>query len=318
MSEQSVVAVEQRGALRRGGKRRPASLGRPRGEMWWAYLLIAPTALGLGLFTIWPAFQTFYFSFTTWGAFGGHTWSGLTNYVQVLHDPEFGQSLINTFIFTAMAMISVPLSIVVAALLNRRGLRGIAVYRTIYFLPVVTLPAAVALVWGMLYNGDFGVVNWVLSLFGIHGPSWMSDPSTAIFALGIVAIWGAVGYNMVLFLAGMQSIPRDYYEAAALDGAGKFRQFFGITLPLLTPTTFFVTVITVINSLQVFDLVYLMVGPTSPALQHTETVIYLFYQKGFVEGNGGYASATAFVLLAIIVVFTVIQFRMQKKWVHYE
>lgn len=305
-----------RPVLRRGRPRRKRNALR-KGETFWAFVLIAPTAIGLGVFSIWPTVQTFFFSFTTWGSFGGHTWSGLTNYLQVFQDPELGQSLINTFIFTAMTLISVPLSIGLAALLNRKGLRGVSVYRTLYFLPVVTLPAAIGLIWRLLYNGDYGLINWLLGLFGIQGQHWLSDSSTAIYAIGIVSIWSSIGYNMVLFLAGMQSIPSDYYEAASIDGAGKIRQFFRITIPLLTPTTFFVTVITVINSLQAFDLVYLMVGKDSPALASSETVVFLFYQKGIIQGQGGYAAAIAFVLLALILIITLFQFRVQKRWVHY-
>ena len=143
-------------------------------------------------------------------------------------------------------------------------------------------------------------------MFGIEGQHWLSDSSTAIYAIGIVSIWSSVGYNMVLFLAGMQSIPSDYYEAASIDGAGKIRQFFRITIPLLTPTTFFVTVITVINSLQAFDLIYLMIGKDSPALASSETVVFLFYQKGIIQGQGGYAAAIAFVLLALILIITLV------------
>ena len=297
--------------------RRRSSKGLRRGDLIWGYLLIAPTAIGLLGLSIWPAIQTFWFSFTTWGSFGGHTFSGLDNYMQVFKDPELGQSLINTFIYTGMTLISIPLAIALAALLNRKGLRGVGVYRTLYFLPVVTLPAAISLVWKLLYNGDFGPVNALLELVGIHGTSWLSNSHTAIYAIGIVSIWSSVGYNMVLFLAGMQSIPVEYYEAASIDGAGKFRQFLRITVPLITPTTFFVAVITVINSLQAFDLVYLMVGPTSPALQSAETVVYLFYEKGIIQSQGGYAAAIAFVLLVLILIITLFQFRVQKRWVHY-
>jgi multiple sugar transport system permease protein len=160
-------------------------------------------------------------------------------------------------------------------------------------------------------------VNALLELVGIQGTSWLSNSHTAIYAIGIVSIWSSVGYNMVLFLAGMQSIPVEYYEAASIDGASKFRQFLRITVPLITPTTFFVAVITVINSLQAFDLIYLMVGPTSPALQSAETVVYLFYEKGIIQSQGGYAAAIAFVLLVLILIITLFQFRVQKRWVHY-
>jgi multiple sugar transport system permease protein len=304
----------------------PAAVSRPerarrsglrRKDARWAALLLAPTAIGLVVFSIWPTLLTFYYSFTTWGAFGGHTWSGLENYSRLVHDSVLLQSLLNTAIFSLITLLSVPLGIVVAALLHRPDFRGTRFYRTIYFLPAVTLPASIALMWRLVYNGDFGPLNWSLGLVGIDGPSWLADPGTAIYALGLVSVWGSIGYNMVLFLAGMQAIPREYYEAAELDGAGTISQFFRITIPLLTPTTFFVTVITVINALQAFDLVFLMIGKTNPALEKSQTVVYLFYQKGFVESDGGYAAAIAFVLLAVILIFTAIQFRMQRRWVHY-
>jgi len=288
-----------------------------RGDGWWALFLLVPTVLGLGVFSIWPTFQTLYYSFTTWGAFGGHVWSGLTNYVSMIQDPEVLGSLLNTAIFTVVTLISVPLAVVVAALLSRPGMRGLAIYRTLYFLPVVTLPASVALMWKLLYNGDYGMINWLLRLVGIDGPYWLSDPRTAIFAIAGVSLWSSIGYNMVILLAGIQTIPRDYYEAAQLDGAGKVAQFFYITVPLLTPAIFFVTVITIINSLQAFDLVYLMIGQSNPALGRSETMVYLFYEKGFIQSNGGYAAAIAFLLLSITLIFTAMQFRLQKRWVHY-
>ncbi|TCL64073.1 sugar ABC transporter permease [Rhizobium sp. BK251] len=297
---------------------RRARISRAQREEWgWAFLFILPTMIGLGVFSLWPIFETFYYSFTTWGAFGGHKWSGLKNYDLVLRDAELLQSTINTLVFTGLSLIGVPIAIVVAALLNRPGLRGLTLYRTVYFLPVVTLPSAVALMWKLLYSGDYGLVNWLLSLVGIDGPYWLSDPNTALYAVGIVSIWSSVGYNMVILLAGMQTVPREYYEAAEIDGAGGIRQFFSITIPLLTPSIFFVCVITVINALQAFDLVFLMVNVNNPALPWTQTVVYLFFEKGFIEHNGGYAAAIAFLLMIVILALTAIQFRLQRRWVHY-
>lgn len=289
-----------------------------RKDARWALLFLAPTALGLGVFYIWPTFKTFYYSFTTWGSFGGHDWSGLDNYRELFDDPELGNSLISTGIFTVVTLVSIPIGILVAALLNRPGMRGLGLYRTIYFLPMVTLPASIAIMWKMLYNGDYGAINWALGLIHIHGQSWLANPDTAIYAVAVVSVWGSIGYNMVLLIAGMKVIPRIYYEAAELDGAGKVAQFRHITLPLLSPTIFFVTVITIINALQAFDLVYMMIGKSNPALAKSETVVFLFFRKAFIESQGGYAAAIAFLLLAIILVFTSIQFRMQKRWVHYE
>lgn len=279
--------------------------------------MLFPAGVGLGVFEIWPTFQTFYYSFTTWGAFGGHTWSGFDNYGALIKDPDIIHAIANTAIITVITLTGIPLAVVVAALLGQPAMRGIVVYRTLYFLPVVTLPAAVALIWKWLFNGDFGLINWVLAHFGIHGPHWLSDPATAIFAISIVAVWGSIGYNMVILLSGIQGIPVDYYEAANLDGAGKIAQFRHVTVPLLTPSIFFVTVITVINALQVFDLVYIMVGPNNPALQRTQTIVYLFYERGFMERNGGYAAAIGMLLLLLTLLLTAAQFRLQRRWVHY-
>ncbi|MEO3885492.1 sugar ABC transporter permease [Nonomuraea sp. B5E05] len=287
-------------------------------EWAWGYLLIAPMALGLAVFYLWPIAQTLYLSFTESGIFGGYTWVGTANFTELLGDEEVLGALGNTLLYAVLVLVGVPLSIVVAALLNVPGLRGLSVYRTLYFLPVVTMPAAVGLTWRYLFNGDFGAINHLLGKIGIDGPYWVGDPDFAIYAIAIVGIWSTIGYNAVLFLAGLQGIPRPYYEAASIDGAGRVRQFFRVTLPLLTPTTFFVIVITMINALQVFDLVFLMIDLKSPALSGSRTIVYLFYEKGFVQNQRGLAAAIAVLLLGLILVLTAIQFRLQKKWVHYE
>ncbi|MEU8323530.1 sugar ABC transporter permease [Nonomuraea sp. NPDC048881] len=291
---------------------------RSRRDWLWGYGLIAPMALGLAVFYLWPIVQTLYLSFTESGVFGGQTWVGLDNFIALLGDEEMAGALRNTLLYSVLVLVGVPLSIVIAALLNVPGLRGLGFYRTLYFLPVVTMPAAVGLTWRYLYNGDFGPINYLLGLVGIDGPYWVSDPEFAIYAVAVVGIWTSLGYNAVLFLAGLQGIPKHYYEAASIDGAGRVRQFFRITLPLLTPTTFFVVVITLINTLQVFDLVYLMIDTKSPALAGSRTIVYLFYEQGFVQNSRGYAAAIAVVLLALILMLTAVQFRLQRRWVHYE
>ncbi|MEU7004947.1 sugar ABC transporter permease [Nonomuraea sp. NPDC046570] len=287
-------------------------------EWAWGYLLIAPMALGLAVFYLWPIAQTLYLSMTESGVFGGYTWVGTANFADLFTDEEMYGALGNTLLYSVLVLAGVPLSIVVAALLNVPGLRGLSLYRTIYFLPVVTMPAAVGLTWRYLFNGDFGAINHILGTLGIDGPYWLGDPDFAIYAIAVVGIWSSIGYNAVLFLAGLQGIPRHYYEAAEIDGAGRLRQFFRITLPLLTPTTFFVVVITMINALQVFDLVYLMIDLKSPALEGSRTIVYLFFETGFVQNQRGLAAAIAVILLGLILVLTAIQFRLQKKWVHYE
>jgi multiple sugar transport system permease protein len=291
-------------------------------EALWGYAFIAPTGIGLAIFYLWPVLQTAYFSFTEWGAFGGHTWTGLDNYTRLLEDPEVGRALVNTLTYTVLGLVSIPLAVVFAALLNRKGLRAVGVYRTLFFLPVVTMPVAVAMVWRWLYNGDYGLINYLLSLIGIDGPNWVADPDTAMYALVVVGIWSSLGYNLIIFLAGMQAIPKEYYEAAAIDGASPLAQFFRVTIPLLSPTAFFVSIISVVGSLQLFDLVYVMAGSgpaarANPAFPRLQTVVQLFYDRAFVTNDGGYGAAIAMMLLVIIVALTVVQFRLQRRWVHY-
>lgn len=309
-----MLLTEERAAVKAAA--RPGR--RPRRDRLWGYGLIAPMALGLAVFYLWPIVQTLYLSFTESGVFGGQTWVGLDNFAALFGDEEMLGALRNTLLYSVLVLIGVPLAIVIAALLNVPGLRGLGFYRTLYFLPVVTMPAAVGLTWRYLYNGDFGLINYLLGEIGIDGPYWVSDPEFAIYAIAVVGIWSSLGYNAVLFLAGLQGIPKHYYEAAAIDGAGRMRQFFRITLPLLTPTTFFVVVITLINALQVFDLVFLMIDSKSPALAGSRTIVYLFYEQGFVQNSRGYAAAIAVVLLALILALTAVQFRLQRRWVHYE
>jgi multiple sugar transport system permease protein len=312
-------AVDDVGRRRTGPAPSAAARRRPRRtEALWALLFLAPTAGGLGYFYLWPVLQTLYYSFTTWGPFGGHTWTGLDNYRAIVTDPDVLQALRNTLWYTVLGLLGIPVSLVLGVLLSRRGRKGTGLYRTLMFLPVVTMPAAVAIMWRWLYNGDFGLLNQLLGKAGITGTHWISDPDTALYALVAVGIWSTVGYNLVILMAGLQSIPRHYYEAASIDGAGPVRQFFSITIPLLSPTLFFVTVLSVIGSLQTFDLVYVMIGQTNPALPQTRTIVYLFYQNAFVENNRGYAAALAFLLLLLVAAVTAVQFRLQKRWVHYE
>ena len=290
----------------------------PRQSPVWAALFIGPTALGLLVFYLWPTIRTFTMSFTETGPFGGSTFVGLANYERLFQDPELVGALINTAEYTAIALVGIPIAIAIAALLNTTGLKGRGAYRTLYFIPVVTMPAAIALVWRMIYNGDYGVLNQFLHIFGIQGKSWLTDPTTALIAIAIVGIWAGLGTNIVIFLAGLQGIPDTILEAADLDGAGPVRKFFSVTIPLLSPSIFFVSVVSVIGALQVFDLVYMMLGKNNPAIPDTRTIVYLFYEAGFINNERGYAAAIAFLLLIIILVLTVIQFRLQKKWVHYE
>lgn len=192
-------------------------------------------------------------------------------------------------------------------------MKGRSVYRTIIFLPMVAAPAAVAMVWRWLFNSDYGLIN---NVFHVH-VNWVSNPKIAVFAVAIIGVWSIIGYNMVLFLAGLQEIPRDYYEAAEIDGATGVNAFFSITIPLLSPTIFFVLVTRVIGSLQVFDLIYMVIDKSNPALTKTQSLVYLFYKYAFINKNMGYGATIVVVLLIITMILTVFQMIGQKKWVFY-
>ncbi len=288
-------------------------------EDWVAgYVFIAPVAIGLFIFYIIPFIQNFWFSFNEVNKFNMATFVAMENYKNLFKEPDLLLSLKNTFLY---ALITVPiglaLSLFVAALLNTK-IKGTSFYRTIYFLPSVTMAAAVALVWKLIFHGEFGILNEVLRLFGIEGKSWLTNPSTALFCVMIVSIWGSVGYNMVILLAGMQGISKSYYEAAELDGASPARSFFQITMPLLSPTIFFVSITGLIGAFQVFDSLYMMIGPDNPAFNAVKTMNVLFYQNAFMYGYKGYAAAISIFMFVIIMIITVIQLIAQKRWVNYE
>lgn len=197
-----------------------------RSEMLWGYALIAPTVIGLGIFYLWPVAQTFYISFTKPGVFSGSTWVGIANYDR-LFTPEFGQSLLNTLIYTGIVvLLGVPIATVFAAMLSTRKLRFRSFYRAAFFIPVITLPAAIGVLWRWIYNTDFGVLNQILAVLGISSQSWISNPDIALYAISVVGVWMTIGYNIVIIAAGIQEVPVWYHEAAMLDGASAVRRFF--------------------------------------------------------------------------------------------
>ena len=287
---------------------------RERNEFVWGWAFIFPTMLGLIVLNIIPIFQTIYQSFFKTGDFGkGNIFIGMENYIKMFGDAEVWQAVINTFKYAIVEVpFSIAIALVLAVLLNRK-MMGVSAYRTIFFLPMGAAPAAIAMVWRWLFNSEFGLLNHI---FGTN-INWISDPAIAVFAIAVIGIWSIIGYNMVLFLAGLQEIPRDYYEAASIDGATGISQFFNITVPLLSPTIFFVTITRVIGGLQVFDLIFMVMDKNNPALYKTQSIVYLFYQNSFVENNKGYGSTIVVLLIAIIMVVTVFQMIAQKKWVYY-
>ncbi|NLL79174.1 MAG: sugar ABC transporter permease [Clostridiales bacterium] len=287
---------------------------REKSEFFWGWLFILPTVIGLLILNIIPIFQTIWQSFFKTGDFGkGNIFIGMANYQKLMQDKAVWQALWNTVKY---AIVEVPFSIVIALVLAvflNRKMRGRSAYRTIFFLPMVAAPAAIAMVWRWLYNSEFGLLNHLIG----RKVNWISDPNLAIYSIAVIGIWSIIGYNMVLFLAGLQEVPRDYYEAAAIDGASGIHQFFHITVPLISPTIFFVAVTRVIGAFQVFDLIYMVMDKTNPALAKTQSLVYLFYRYSFTEGNKGYGSAIVVLLLAVIMCITVFQMTAQKKWVHY-
>ncbi|MBX4267137.1 sugar ABC transporter permease [Clostridium estertheticum] len=287
-------------------------------ECLWGWFLVAPTIIGLLVLNIIPIFQNLYLSFFKNGAFGrGNIFIGLDNYKTMLSDVQVWYALVNTLKYTIIVVpLTIVLSMVIAVLLNGK-LRGKSLYRTIYFIPMMAAPAAITMVWKWLYNNQFGLLNVFLKKIGLERIDWISDPKVAIYSIAIIGIWSAIGYNMVLLLAGLQEIPKDYYEAANIDGANIFAQFFNITLPLISPTLFFVMVTSIIQSMQVFDVIYMMIDVTNPAYNKTVSLVYLFYNNSFKYSNKGYGSAIVMLLLVIIMIITVVQMKVQKKWVNY-
>ncbi|HEX9006211.1 MAG TPA: sugar ABC transporter permease [Bacteroidota bacterium] len=280
------------------------------------YLYLLPTLAGLLLFSAGSVVASFLMSFTRWQVVTPPEWIGLGNYRDLLASPLFWQVFWNTLLYVLLA---VPLSIgsaLAAALLVNQKLRGVRFFRTIYFLPVVSSMVAVALVWSYMYNPEYGLLNAVLrNVFGISGPAWLSDARWAMPAMVLVTVWKSLGYTMVIFLAGLQNIPGELYEAAAIDGVGSFRKLWRITLPMLSPTLFFALVITLIGSFQVFEQTYMLTrgGPANA----TMTLSYYIYQHAFQFFHMGYAAAMSYVLFAFLFVITLVQFRLQRKWVFY-
>lgn len=288
-----------------------------RKETFWGLLFVFPTMLGLFLLNIKPTFETILLSFKKSSGLGAAKWIGLENYQKLVNDPEIPLAVWNTVKYSIIVVPGIIIiSLVVAVLLNQK-IKGRSFYRVLYFLPVVAAPAAVAMVWKWLYNSEYGLINYLLSFVGIQGPEWLTNPKFSIAAIAIVGIWGSIGNNMIILLAGLQEIPKDYYESASLDGASGIRQFFSITLPLVSPTLFFVLITTVIGSLQVFDVIFMMFDPQGTVIPHTQTLVFMFYKYSFMLSERGYGAAIVVLLLLIIIGITFIQMKLQKRWVHY-
>lgn len=283
-------------------------------EQRWAWLMVAPTIIGLLVLNYYPLIETFILSFSKTSTFGTSKFVGLLNYITMFQTPEFWKATWNTIVFCILTVpVGIALALLVALLLNAK-VKFKGGFRTIYFLPMVCAPAAIAMVWRWMFNGQYGIINTVLGA----NINWLTNSKTAIVACAIVAIWSAVGYDAVLLLSGLQNISKSYYEAAEIDGASKIRQFFSITLPMVSPTLFVTLIMRMMASLKVYDLIYMMIDQTNPILPDVQSLMYLFYREAFIAGNKGYASAIVIWTILLIGVVTIVQFIGQKKWVNYE
>ncbi|MFL5802424.1 MAG: carbohydrate ABC transporter permease [Roseiflexaceae bacterium] len=285
-------------------------------ERVWLIMLLLPTMVGLLFGALGSVLATVGISLLNWDLIAAPTWAGLDNYIGLLHDDLFLRALRVTFAFSLLYVPgTVIMSLLVALLLNRK-LRGLSIFRTLYFLPTVSSAVAVGLVWSWIYGRDRGLLNYLLGFVGIAPVNWLGSQN-ALYAVVIVNIWGAIGTGMVIFLAGLQSIPREYYEACSIDGADGWRRFRSITLPLITPSIFFQTIITTINSFQAFEYVYVLTR-TSSGASNAPTLVFSIYRNGFNFFRMGTASAQAIVLALIILVLTLCYFWFERRWVVYE
>jgi multiple sugar transport system permease protein len=304
-------------ALQLGAKRARKS---PRRSRWRrnveGWLFIAPVILGILVFQFAPLLVSIYASLTDWDGISPSRFVGLNNFKTLFTgDPLFITTLKNTAYFTIG---TVPVSIAVGfglALLCNQPIRGVAIFRTAYFAPFVTNIVAIGFVWFYFFQPTDGVLNGILGVGGIHGPAWLSSSTWVMPALISVSVWQGVGYPMIILLAGLQGIPVELQEAATVDGAGRFRRMWSITMPLLTPQFFFLSITQFISSFQVFGLIYVL---TKGGPGHDSTVyIYYLYQNAFAYGKMGYASAMAWLVFVLIALVTLVQWKLQKRWVFY-
>lgn len=287
-----------------------------RRDRWWAFAFLGPQGIGIALFTLIPFAFSLYLAFFEWNGLGAMKFVGFDNFINQIKDPLFARAVLNTLI---IALVTVPvglfLAILVAVLVNR--VKHKAVYMVMYFAPVVTSSVAVALIWQQLLRGDGWISTVISSIFHVPPPQWLDNPKLALLAVCAITIWAALGLNVVIFQAGLQNISPTVLEAAEIDGASKFRAFFSIILPMLSPTIFFQAIVAFISSLQTFDLVFVLVKNAGPD-NSTRTIVYQIYDLGFQKGQFGLSSAAAIFLLMLSGLITFVQFRLEKKLVHYE
>jgi multiple sugar transport system permease protein len=285
-------------------------------DLFWAIIFILPSLLGILLFNFIPTITSFYLSFTKWNLLGVPKFIGLNNYISLFLDPLFYKVLYQTFIFVFFSVfLEIIISLFIAIILNSINI-GKTFFRTVYFLPVITSMVAGSILWNWIFDPAYGFLNYVLSFVSIKPIFWLSDENWALFSIIIVSVWKNLGYSIVLIIAGLSNLPNECIEASKIDGANKYQTFLYVILPLLSPTIFMVTIVSLINSFQTFDSVYILTG--GGPKNSTNIMVYWLYKNAFEYYNMGKASAIGYILFSIIFLFTLVQWKIRKKWVFYE
>jgi multiple sugar transport system permease protein len=285
-------------------------------ERLWLWILLLPTLFGLVFSAFGSLLATIALSFTQWDLLGSPKWAGLENYVALFTDAKFLKSLQNTVVFSGMYVPGVVIISLLVAILMNRKIHGVGLFRTAFYLPAVTSAVATALVWNMIYGKDTGILNYVLELVHLKPVCWLCT-SNAMVSVVIVNIWGAIGEGMIIFLAGLTAIPREYYEAATVDGANELHKFFKVTLPLITPSIFFQVLMSTINAFQAYDYIY-MLTRQGQGDSNIPVVVFSIYRNAWNFGNYGGASAQAIELTVIVALLMLLYFQLEKRFVVYE
>lgn len=292
-------------------------LKRTQREFIAGMLFLAPNTIGFLIFTLIPVAASLFLSFYDWPMVGTPSFSGWDNFLRMFTgDPKFYTVLWNTLYYTLLYVPTVLVAALGMGMLINRSMRGINIFRTLYYLPVLTSYVAAAMVFNWIFNNDFGLLNYILHMLDLPTTNWLTNKATVMPCVAFVTVWKNVGRYMVIFMAGLQNIPRHLYEASTIDGAGTWQQFRYVTLPLLSPTTFFLLVTSMIDSFKLFDVVWCMTGG-GPA-DATLTLVTYIYQNGFSRFRMGYACALSWLLFIIIFTFTAIQMKAQNRWVQYD
>jgi multiple sugar transport system permease protein len=279
-------------------------------------LFVLPALIPLIIFWLYPIGRSIWLSFTDWDFMTpDYSFIGLKNYRSLLKDSRFYAALWNTVVFTAGTLIPTIAGGLGLALLLRKSFKGSGIFKFVLFSPWITPTVAISIVWTWIFREDGGIANAVLNLFGLPALKWINSSDTAMLSVIIVTVWKSLGYAMIFYLSALEKVPHEFYEASSLDGAKKVRQFFDMTLPSISPTTFFLMIITMVNSLQAYDQIQILTqgGPSGS----TRTLLYMYYQLGFEEFKMGQATSVAVIMIIITVLLSLAQFVGSKRWVHY-